>query len=164
MEIIVLGNSLLTPKAIYRCSHGKAGFTDDKIEGDMMTPQGDFEIYRVYYRPDKTHEPETELPVIAITPTMGWCDDPEHPEYNCPVDLPFAASHEKLWREDDLYDLVVEIGYNDNPVVPGKGSAVFIHCVGAHYPETAGCIGLSLADLHALIKDLTRTSTISIQG
>ena len=164
MEIFMLGNSLVTEKAIYKCSHGKNGCTDDKIEGDMMSPNGQFYLRRAFYRADKTHKPETLLPIVAITTDMGWCDDPSKPEYNTLIKLPFDGSHEKMWREDDLYDLVIEVGYNDEQIVPGLGSAIFIHCIGPEYSGTAGCIGLNKDDLHNLIKDLSVHSTITIQS
>lgn len=158
----MIGNSLVTEKALYRCSHGQNGCTPDKIEGDRMSPIGDFPLHRVFYRPDKVPLPETRLPVVAITENMGWCDDPASPEYNTLIDLPFTGSHEKMWRDDNLYDLVIEVGYNDDPIIPGKGSAIFIHCADADYKGTAGCVALKVADLQSLLKDLSPESVITI--
>jgi L,D-peptidoglycan transpeptidase YkuD (ErfK/YbiS/YcfS/YnhG family) len=92
-------------------------------------------VRRVYYRPDKGPAPETGLPVIALKPGDGWCDDPGEPLYNRLVPLPCPGSHERLWREDGLYDLIAELGYNDDPVVAGRGSAIFLHVVTLAEPD-----------------------------
>lgn len=136
-----------------RCALGRGGVAISKREGDGATPVGNFPLRRVMYRPDRLPRPETALPVTALGPRQGWCDDPGHPAYNRPVTLPFPASHEKLWRADALYDVVVELGYNDVPVVPGKGSAIFLHVAGPDYSPTQGCVALVLADLLDLLVD-----------
>lgn len=127
------------------CVLGKGGIVTDKREGDGGTPVGTFPLRRVLYRPDRLPQPPaTGLPVAAIDPADGWCDDPAHPDYNRPVRLPFAASHEVLWREDRVYDVVVVLGHNDDPPQPGRGSAIFLH---VHQPDrrpTEGCVALSL--------------------
>ena len=89
-----------------------------------------------------TPEPASGLPVRALAPDDGWCDDPAHGDYNRPVKLPFAASHEVLWRDDHLYDVIVVVGHNDEPPRAGLGSAIFIHCATADYAPTEGCIAL----------------------
>lgn len=119
----------------------------DKTEGDGGTPAGVFAMRRVLYRPDRLDAPATGLPVEATAPDQGWCDDPAHPDYNRPVSLPFAASHEKLWRDDGVYDVIVILGHNDDPPVPGKGSAIFMHVARPDYGPTEGCVALALEDL-----------------
>jgi L,D-peptidoglycan transpeptidase YkuD (ErfK/YbiS/YcfS/YnhG family) len=132
----------------YRCALGRSGIVTAKTEGDGGTPVGIFPLRHVLYRPDRlTVPPKTSLPVEPLTRGRGWCDDPGHRDYNRPVDLPFAASHEKLWREDGLYDVIVVLGYNDDPPVPGKGSAIFMHVARPDYGPTEGCVVLALADL-----------------
>jgi L,D-peptidoglycan transpeptidase YkuD (ErfK/YbiS/YcfS/YnhG family) len=91
--------------------------------------------------------PATGLRKQAIDPDDGWCDDPKSPSYNRPVKLPCAVSHERLWREDGIYDLVLVIGHNDDPIRPGDGSAVFIHVAHGDYRPTAGCVALAREDL-----------------
>jgi L,D-peptidoglycan transpeptidase YkuD (ErfK/YbiS/YcfS/YnhG family) len=110
-----------------RCSVGRSGVIagDDKREGDGFSPAGTWPMRRVFYRPDRLEAPKTLLPLIALTPEDGWCDAPEDPLYNRWVKLPYAASHEKLWLEDHVYDVIVELGYNDDPPVPPLGSAIF---------------------------------------
>ncbi len=147
----------------YPCALGRAGIGKDKHEGDGATPAGSFPLRRVLFRPDKfAAPPASGLPVSPISPDDGWCDDPAAPQYNQPVKLPFAASHEELWRADGLYDLIVVVGYNDDPVVPGRGSAIFLHVARPGYAPTAGCLAFSRADLLAIIKELGPGSRVVI--
>lgn len=139
------------PGGSARCAIGRGGIRPDKREGDGGTPVGAFPLRRLLYRPDRLAPPATALPAGAIAPDDGWCDDPAHPDYNRPVRLPFAAGHEVLWREDAIYDLIVVLGHNDDPPVPGLGSAVFLHVAKSGYEPTAGCVALARDDLLALL-------------
>ncbi len=143
--------ALLFGGRAYRCTLGKTGVTEDKREGDGATPTGVFPLRRVFYRPDRVDRPETVLQTYAIAEDDGWCDDPAHPRYNSLVKRPFDAGHEEMRREDGLYDVVVELGYNDDPPVAGKGSAVFLHVAHPEGKPTLGCVGLALADLLELL-------------
>ena len=136
-----------------RCALGRSGIiaADAKKEGDGATPLGIWPMRQVFWRADRLPRPETALPADALIPEAGWCDDPESPFYNRPVLLPFAASHEKLWREDHVYDLVVVLGYNDDPVAPGRGSAIFLHIARPDYSPTEGCIACTQDDLLKLL-------------
>ncbi len=131
----------------YRCALGRGGVVLDKAEGDGGTPAGRFALRRVLYRPDRLARPATGLPVEQIRSDQGWCDDPAHPDYNRPVTLPFTARHEVLWREDEVYDLIMVLGHNDSPPVSGKGSAIFMHVARPDYAPTEGCVALALEDL-----------------
>jgi len=133
----------------YPCAVGRAGVAPqgEKREGDGRTPAGAFAMRNLYYRPDRIQKallPEAWQP-IALQFDDGWCDEPKDPRYNRPVKLPFAPSHEELWREDDVYDLIVPLGYNDDPVVPGLGSAIFFHVARPGYEPTAGCVAVTRA-------------------
>ncbi len=130
---------------------GRSGATHTKSEGDGATPFGVFPLRWVYYRPDRVPLPQTELPVRPVLPDDGWCDAPEDRSYNRPVKLPYPVSHEKLWRGDHLYDLFMVIGQNDDPVVPGKGSAVFVHVAKDGYAPTEGCVAMALEDLQDML-------------
>ena len=147
------GYRLDAPHHAAPCLVGKAGLiaADDKREGDMATPVGDWPLRHVYFRPDRVTLPVTALPAIALTPEMGWCDDPDHASYNRPVELPFAASHEKLWREDGLYDVIIVLGHNDSPPQPFLGSAVFFHLHAPDTRHTAGCVAVPPADMMAFL-------------
>ena len=149
----------------YACALGKGGVAPEgeKREGDGKTPAGQYPLRGLYYRADKVGLPKTALQATAITREDGWCDAPGEPEYNRIVHLPFAASHEDLWRDkDDLYDLIVPIGYNDDPVVPGKGSAIFFHVARHDYSPTAGCVAVSKQDFLEILATLGPGCTIRI--
>lgn len=133
------------------CALGRGGVVLDKREGDGGTPVGRFALRRVFYRPDRLAPPRTALPLRAIDPVDGWCDDPGHPSYNRLITKPFPAGHEDLWRADHLYDLIVVLGHNDDPPVPGLGSAIFLHVAGPGYAPTEGCVALAEADLVELL-------------
>ncbi|MHC8491532.1 L,D-transpeptidase family protein [Thalassospira sp. SM2505] len=137
----------------FRCAFGVNGIIDahSKTEGDGKTPAGRWKLRYVMYRSDRRPCPRTKLPATTISFSDGWCDDPDHPSYNCPVRLPFSGSHEKLWRDDNLYNIVVVLGHNDDPPVPGKGSAIFMHIAKPDYSGTEGCIALSEQDLETLL-------------
>ena len=141
---------------VFRCCIGSGGVTTEKREGDRATPIGAWPLRRVFYRPDRTPAPDTGLTVVEITRDMGWSDDPRDTEYyNRLVTLPYPYSHEILWRTDGLYDLVLEVGYNDHPPVPGLGSAIFLHVARPAYDSpTAGCIALAINDLLEIVRDL----------
>lgn len=145
-----------------RAALGKGGLLVDKREGDGATPIGLWPVRRILYRPDRLPAPITSLPIQPITPDVGWCDAPEHPEYNRPVPLPFAASHEKLWREDGVYDVIGILGHNDAPPIPGHGSAIFLHVARPTYLPTEGCVALALADLLRLLADLGPEAALRI--
>jgi L,D-peptidoglycan transpeptidase YkuD (ErfK/YbiS/YcfS/YnhG family) len=144
---------LTWPGGEARCALGRSGVTlaDAKREGDGASPLGAWPMRCVYWRPDRLARPASGLPVEPLIEEAGWCDDPADLFYNRPVILPYPASHEKLWREDHVYDLIVELGYNDAPIVPGKGSAIFLHIARADYSPTEGCIACAQEDLLALI-------------
>jgi L,D-peptidoglycan transpeptidase YkuD (ErfK/YbiS/YcfS/YnhG family) len=139
----------------YRCALGRGGVRADKREGDGATPAGRFPLRRVLYRPDRLPPPATQLPIAPMAPDDGWCDAPGDPMYNRPVRLPYSGCrHEQMWRADGLYDLVVVIGHNDDPVVPGMGSAIFLHVASRDYRSTEGCIALARGDLLALLAEI----------
>ncbi len=137
---------------VARCALGRGGARADKREGDGATPIGCFPLRRVLYRADRIARPESGLPVKSIYPHLGWCDDPGDASYNRPVCVPYAARHERLWRDDALYDLLAVIGYNDDPVEPSRGSAIFLHVARPDFAPTEGCIALRLADLSELLQ------------
>jgi L,D-peptidoglycan transpeptidase YkuD (ErfK/YbiS/YcfS/YnhG family) len=144
---------LVWPRAAARCALGRGGVVRDKREGDGATPAGCFPLRRVLFRPDRVAPPQTRLDVQALARDDGWCDDPDDPRYNRPVTRPYPGRHEALWRADGLYDVLVVLGYNDDPVRPGLGSAIFLHVAKPDFAPTEGCIALALPDLLALLED-----------
>jgi L,D-peptidoglycan transpeptidase YkuD (ErfK/YbiS/YcfS/YnhG family) len=136
-----------------RCALGPAGVVAaaEKREGDGASPAGIWPIRRVLFRPDRGPAPRTALASAAIAEDDGWCDAPQDPAYNRPVKLPYPASAERMWRDDHLYDLVVILGHNDAPPVPGLGSAIFLHLAKPDYAPTHGCVAVARADLEAFL-------------
>lgn len=145
-----------------KCALGYSGLSTNKREGDGATPVGRFPLRRVLYRADRVTLPPLALPVAVIDPGDGWCDDPASPDYNRQVKLPITARHEHLWRMDALYDIVVVIGHNDDPPVPGAGSAIFLHVASDEYRPTEGCVAIARDDLMALLADCRSDSMIAI--
>lgn len=148
--------------AVWRCAVGRGALAHKLREGDGITPLGRWPMRRVLYRADRLEKPVTVLPCEAIAPDDGWCDDPADPAYNRPVRLPHPASHERLSREDHLYDVVVVLGHNDDPVVPGAGSAVFLHLARSGYGATEGCVALALPDLLEVLRTAQPGSAVEV--
>ena len=146
--------TLSAPIGRWRCAIGRSGISDRKREGDGATPIGCWPLRQLFYRPDREEPPETALPHSPLRPDAGWCDDPEAAHYNELVSLPHPARHERLWREDELYDLLVVLGYNDSPPIPGAGSAIFLHVAREGYEPTEGCVALAKSDLRDLLAPL----------
>ena len=137
-----------------RAAIGPAGIAVKGGEGDGITPRGRFAVREIFYRADRIAPPRTSLPLRRIAPDDGWCDAPADRNYNRLVKLPYPASAEHMWREDHLYDLVAVLGYNDDPVVAGKGSAIFLHLAKPDYSPTQGCVALATGDLLEAIEQL----------
>jgi L,D-peptidoglycan transpeptidase YkuD (ErfK/YbiS/YcfS/YnhG family) len=152
------------PGGAHRCALGRGGVKSakEKREGDGATPLGVWPLRRVFFRPDRTFAPATALPVDPLIREMGWCDDPASGDYNRLIALPFTASHEALWRQDELYDLIIVLGYNDAPPQPGLGSAIFLHVAHADFSPTEGCIATSLDALAALLAEAKRGDELAV--
>ena len=155
---------LLGPLIDAPCVLGRSGIIleGEKKEGDGCTPLGTYPFRQAFYRPDKFDAPICRLPVTALSPEMGWCDDPGRDEYNKLVRLPYGGNHEKLWRDDNLYDLVLVIGHNDDPPLPGKGSAIFVHVAKEGFEPTEGCVALEAQVLLTLLRGLTPEDKLQI--
>lgn len=141
---------------------GRGGISANKREGDGATPAGLWPLGRVFFRPDRLDAPTTGLKVTALRPDWGWCDDPDYPDYNTLITLPHPARHEDMWRDDGLYDIVIEVLYNTTPARPGLGSAIFIHVAKPDYSPTEGCIALNKDDLLALLRLLNEGDAVHI--
>ena len=136
---------------IFRCALGRGGVRTDKQEGDGATPAGVLPLRRVFYRADCGPPPDCAVPIEPLAPDDGWCDDPTHADYNRMVRLPHDARCEELWRTGGLYDLIGVLGWNDAPVVRGRGSAIFLHVARPDYAPTEGCVALALVDLRRVL-------------
>jgi len=161
--IIVKKSGYLKYKNLkFRCALGKGGVKKKTMEGDNITPKGIFKIIKIYYRPDKIKKIKTLIKKIKIKKNMGWCDDPNSRFYNKLINLPTKYTHEKLYRNDSLYDLIVVLSYNTNPIIKNKGSAIFIHIAKNSYKKTKGCIALKKEHLIEIISKIKKNTKIKI--
>lgn len=151
------------PGGSARAVCGRGGVRADKREGDGASPAGTYKLLEAYYRPDRIAPPASGLSLTALCPEHGWVDDPGDPLYNRPVSLPYPARHERMWREDGVYDLVVVIGYNTDPPVPGLGSAIFLHVARPDFAPTEGCVAVERDVLAELLALIGPGSTIAIR-
>jgi L,D-peptidoglycan transpeptidase YkuD (ErfK/YbiS/YcfS/YnhG family) len=145
---------LIAPGRRFPCALGRSGIATDKHEGDGATPAGRLPLRELLYRADRIARPRSRLIALPLARDDGWCDDSGHADYNRRVKLPHPARCETLWREDALYDLIAVLGYNDAPVVPGRGSAIFLHVARPNLAPTEGCVALGFGDLLAVIAEL----------
>ena len=146
----------------FSCSIGKKGISKKKIEGDFKTPVGTFSLESLYYRKDRVNKPQTKLNCIPIQKYMGWCNDVDYPKkYNRLIAIDNKVSHEKLFRKDHKYDLLIPIKYNFHEKIAGKGSCIFLHLT-RNYAPTAGCIALCKKDFLILLKLIKKDSKIII--
>ena len=146
----------------FRCALGKAGVESRKQEGDNVTPKGTFKIVKIYYRSDRIKKISSKFRPIKITKNMGWCDDPNSKNYNQLIKLPTKYGHEKLHKKNNVYDLIIVLNYNMNPIIKNKGSAIFIHVAKKKYKKTAGCIALKKIHLLNLIKKIEKNTKVII--
>ena len=147
----------------FSCALGRGGVVGRKTEGDGATPAGCWPLRRVLFRADRLDEPRGGLPTQALTPHDGWCDDPADPSYNRAVTLPYGARHERLWRDERIYDVIAVLGYNDNPPRPGAGSAIFLHVARCGFEPTEGCVALALADLLLVLGEAGPESRVCVK-
>ncbi len=169
MDLMLRSGNRRSPRAVLEagsfrtvCAIGRSGIRPEHREGDGVTPSGCFPVRMAFYRPDRLPRPGGSLDKMPMRPDFGWCDDPRSPLYNRPVRLPLAASAEHLWRDDHLYDVIVVLGINDDPVIRGKGSALFFHIARPGFVPTEGCIAISMAAMRKILPRLTPSSRMII--
>jgi L,D-peptidoglycan transpeptidase YkuD (ErfK/YbiS/YcfS/YnhG family) len=141
---------------------GRGGLKANKREGDGGTPIGTFHPLRLWWRKDRHARPRTMLPVRAIEPSDGWCEEPANRRYNQPVRLAAESNADRLMRADHLYDFIVEIDHNARPRVKGRGSAVFLHLARPGFAPTAGCIAMTRGAMLRLLARLSRRTRIVV--
>jgi L,D-peptidoglycan transpeptidase YkuD (ErfK/YbiS/YcfS/YnhG family) len=146
----------------FRCSLGKSGIGEKKIEGDNLTPKGTYKIVKIYYRKDRIKKIRSKIRLRKIEKSFGWCDQPSSKYYNKLITLPNKLSHEKLFRKDKIYDIIMVLDYNMNPTVKNKGSAIFIHLARRKFQPTKGCIALSKKNLLYLVENISKNTKIKI--
>ncbi len=162
MQIILKNkDTLLFDEFKFKCSIGKKGITSNKKEGDLKTPKGLYSLGSLFFRKDKFPNPVTKLKKISINKTMVWCDDINSKYYNQLININKNTKHEKLFRKDQIYDLIIPINYNTKNPIRNKGSAIFIHLT-KNYEKTKGCIALKKKDLLILLKIINKKTLIKI--
>jgi L,D-peptidoglycan transpeptidase YkuD (ErfK/YbiS/YcfS/YnhG family) len=161
--IIVKKSGYLKYKNLkFRCALGKGGIKQKEREGDFITPKGKFKLIKIYYRSDRVKKINSALKKIKIKKNMGWCDDISSNYYNKQIKINKKISHEKLHRKDNVYDIIVVLNYNLNPIIKGKGSAIFLHVAKKNYNKTQGCIALKKNELLSLISKIKKNTQIRI--
>jgi L,D-peptidoglycan transpeptidase YkuD (ErfK/YbiS/YcfS/YnhG family) len=146
----------------FRCALGKNGIKKKVKEGDFITPKGKYKLIKIYYRPDRIKKINSPLKKIKIKKNMGWCDDVNSKHYNKQIKINDKISHEKLYRKDSLYDILIVLNYNLNPITRGKGSAIFLHVAKKNYSKTQGCIALKKNELLNLVSKIKKNTQIKI--
>jgi L,D-peptidoglycan transpeptidase YkuD (ErfK/YbiS/YcfS/YnhG family) len=146
------------------CALGRSGTRHGKREGDGASPIGRFKLLQAFYRADHGPRPRTGLALRRIGPKDGWSDDPRDRRYNRLVSLPYSASHEKMWREDHLYDVVIDIAWNRSPAVKGRGSAIFLHLARPGFTPTEGCVAVEKRMIRSLLERVGPRTRIEIVG
>ena len=162
MNIKLKGKYLYYFNHKIRCTLGKNGITKNKQEGDFKTPKGIFKLKKIFYRKDKIKFIKTILKKIYIKKNIGWCDDPTSKYYNKEIKFPFKDSAEKLWRKDNIYDIIIVLNYNFNPIIKNKGSAIFLHICKKNYAATKGCIAINKKDMINLLANIKRNTNLII--
>ena len=163
MNIIIKKHFLLYKGYKLKCSIGKSGITHSKKEGDLTTPKGLFELGLLYYRKDKIKLLKCKIKKRAIKKGMGWCNDSKSKKYNQEISFPFKYGAEKLYRKDKIYDIFINIKYNQLPIIKGKGSAIFLHLSNKKYKPTSGCVAIQKKDFLKILPLINNKTKISIK-
>ncbi len=155
-------HTLIVDDFSFKCTIGKNGTFKNKVEGDKKTPKGTFHIGNLYFRKDRVKKIKSKLKLVPISKSMGWCDDIKNKKkYNKLIKVNKKIKHEKLFRKDKKYDLLIPIKYNCNKTIVGKGSCIFLHLT-ENYKPTAGCIALNKNDFLIMLKIINKKTKIKI--
>ena len=142
---------------------GKRGIGSKKKEGDLITPTGQYKIKYILYRKDRIKKIQSKIRKIVINKNMGWCDDPRSKKYNKLVNLPFNDNYEKLFKRQNIYDIILVLNYNMSPIRKNKGSAIFIHIAKKNYEKTKGCIAIKKVELLKILKEIKINTRVKIE-
>ena len=145
-----------------KCAIGKRGISNKKKEGDLTTPKGVYRIKGIFYRKDKIKKLKSIIKKKVIKKSMGWCDDPKSKDYNKLIKYPFKYNSEKLFRSDNIYDIVVVLDFNMNPIKKNKGSAIFIHVAKKNLSPTKGCVAIKKKELKKIVRLISKKVKIII--
>ena len=145
-----------------KCVVGKRGIGNKRKEGDLITPMGRYKIKFILYRKDRIKKIQSKIKKISISKNMGWCDDPKSKNYNKLIKLPSEYNYEKLYKKENIYDIILVLNYNMKPVIKNKGSAIFIHVAKRNFKKTEGCIALSKSSLLKFLGLLKKNTVVRI--
>ena len=162
MHILIKNKFLTYGNYKVKCAIGKRGISKKRKEGDLITPKGIYNIKKLFYRKDRVKSLKTKLKKYIIDKNFGWCDDPKSKKYNQFIRHPFNYSYEKLYRKDRLYDIILVLSYNMNPVRKNMGSAIFLHITKNNYSHTKGCIAIKKRELRKLIQRINKNTKVKI--
>ena len=162
MNIIIKKHFLLYKDYKLKCSVGKSGITHLKKEGDLATPSGIFKLGLLYYRKDRNQSIKSKIKKRIIKKNMGWCNDSRSKKYNQEIYFPFKYGAEKLYRKDEIYDIFINIKYNQSPILKKKGSAIFLHIANKKYKPTKGCVAIAKKDFIKILPSVNKNTKILI--
>ena len=163
MHILINKKYLTYNQYKVKCAVGKRGVNLKKKEGDFITPIGLYKIKYILYRKDRIKKISSKLRKITIKRNMGWCDDPKSKQYNKLVNLPFSYGCERLFKKENIYDIILVLNYNMNPVKKNKGSAIFVHIAKKNYEKTQGCVAVKKLDLLKILKKIKVKTKVKIE-
>ena len=164
MHIIINKNYLTFKNYKVKCAIGKRGIGYKRKEGDLITPKGDFKIKYILYRKDRIKKIQTKIKKIIIKKNMGWCDDPKSKNYNKLIKLPSVYNFEKIYKKENIYDIIIVLNYNMNPTLKNKVSAIFIHIAKRNYKKTEGCVAIKKTHLLKIIKKIKKNTKVKIEN
>ena len=164
MHININKNYLTFKNYKVKCAIGKRGIGYKRKEGDFITPKGDFKIKYILYRKDRIKKIQTKIKKIIIKKNMGWCDDPKSKNYNKLIKLPSVYNFEKIYKKENIYDIIIVLNYNMNPTLKNKGSAIFIHIAKGNYKKTEGCVAIKKTHLLKIIKKIKKNTKVKIEN
>tara|TARA_B100001057_G_scaffold314905_1_gene314974 strand:- start:865 stop:1365 length:501 start_codon:yes stop_codon:yes gene_type:complete len=162
VHILINKNFLTYKNYKAKCAIGKRGIRFKRKEGDLITPKGKFKIKIILYRKDRIKKIQSKIQKVVINKNMGWCNDPQSKKYNKLIKIPSRYSCEKLYKKENIYDIILVLNYNMNPVIKNKGSAIFIHVARKNYKKTEGCIAIKKSHLLKIIKELKINTQVKI--
>ena len=147
-----------------KCAIGKKGIQDEKKEGDLITPRGKYKVKYILCRKDRVKKIRSEVRIIKIKKNMGWCDDPRSRNYNQLINLPSNYRHEKLFKKENTYDIVLVLNYNMRPIKKNKGSAIFIHVSKKNFKKTEGCVAIQKRYLLKIVREIKKNTKVMIEN
>ena len=145
-----------------KCAIGKRGIGYKRKEGDLITPIGRYKIKYILFRRDRIKRIQTKIKKFEIKKNMGWCDDPKSKKYNKLIKLPFSYRYEKLYRKENIYDIILVLNFNMNPIIKNRGSAIFIHVAKKNYSKTQGCIAINKVNLIKIVKKIDKKTNVFV--